>query len=50
MRPGTVPELRGKGTSAVGSRHQATASEDLVDFMCALVTMMFGVCISVRLP
>jgi hypothetical protein len=27
LRPGTIPELRGKGTSVVGSSHQATANK-----------------------
>jgi hypothetical protein len=35
--------------SAVGSCCQATASEDQEDFMCAVVTVIFGVCNSVRL-
>jgi hypothetical protein len=35
--------------SAVGSSYQATASEDREDFMCAAVTVIFGVCNSVRL-
>jgi hypothetical protein len=46
QRPGTVQEPRGKGASAVGNRYRATASED---FMCAIVTMIFGMCNSVRL-
>jgi hypothetical protein len=29
MRPGTVREPRGRGTSLVESRYRATASEDL---------------------
>jgi hypothetical protein len=33
-----------KGMSAVGSRYQATASEDWEDFMCAVVTVIFGMC------
>jgi hypothetical protein len=40
---------RREGTSAVGSRYQATASENSEDFMCAVVTVIFGVCNSVRL-
>jgi hypothetical protein len=44
----TFRELRGKETPAFGSRYQATASED-EDFMCAVITVNFGVCNSVRL-
>jgi hypothetical protein len=36
----------------VGIRHQATTGEDIAnceDFMCAVVTVIFGVCNSVRL-
>jgi hypothetical protein len=40
---------RGRGTSAVRSRYQATVSEDTEDFMCAIVTVIFGVFNSVRL-
>jgi hypothetical protein len=29
VRPGAVREPRGRGTSAVGSRYQATVSEDV---------------------
>jgi hypothetical protein len=47
--PGTVREPRGRGTSAVRSRYQATPSEDWEDFMCAVVTVIFGVCNSVTL-
>jgi hypothetical protein len=42
-------EYRGRVTSAVGSRYQATASEDREYFMCAIVTVIFKVCNSVRL-
>jgi hypothetical protein len=35
--------------SVVGNRYQATASEDREDFMCVVVTVIFGVCNSVRL-
>jgi hypothetical protein len=35
--------------SAIGSRYQAKASEDIEDFMCAVVTVIFVVCNSVRL-
>jgi hypothetical protein len=38
-----------KDTSVVGSHYQTTASEDLEDFMCAIVTVIFVVCNSVRL-
>jgi hypothetical protein len=38
-----------KGTSAFGSRYQATAREDCEDFMCAVGTVIFGMCNSVRL-
>jgi hypothetical protein len=37
-------EPRGRGTSTVGSRYRATAIEDREDFMCAVVTLIFGVC------
>jgi hypothetical protein len=37
------------GTSAVESRYQATASEDWEDFLCALVTVIYGVYSSVRM-
>jgi hypothetical protein len=40
------PEER---TSAIESRYQVTASKDWEDFMCAVVTVIFGVCNSVRL-
>jgi hypothetical protein len=40
---------RNGGTSAVGSRYQATASEDREDFVYAVVSLVFGVCNSVRL-
>jgi hypothetical protein len=46
---GTVREPRGRRTSAVGTRYQATASEDWEDFTCAVVTVTFGVSNSVRL-
>lgn len=32
------------------SRYQATASKDREDFVCAVVSVVFGVCNSVRLP
>jgi hypothetical protein len=35
--------------SATDNRYQATASEDWEVFMCAAVTVIFGVCNSVRL-
>jgi hypothetical protein len=44
-----VREPRRKGTSAVGSRSQATTTEDWEDFMCAVVTVVCGVCKSARL-
>jgi hypothetical protein len=44
-----VAEAEESRTSAVGSRYQATASEASEDFMCAVVTVIFGVCNSVRL-
>jgi hypothetical protein len=34
-----------RGTSAVGSRYQATAIEDWEYFMYAVVIVIFGVCI-----
>jgi hypothetical protein len=34
-------EPRGRGTSAVGSSYQATASEDRGDFICAIVTAIY---------
>jgi hypothetical protein len=46
---GIVQESRGRWTSAVRSRYQATASEGWEDFMCALFTVIFGVRNSVRL-
>jgi hypothetical protein len=49
MRPRTVCEPTGKGTFAVTSRFLATASEFCEDFMCAAVTVVFGVCSSLRL-
>jgi hypothetical protein len=42
-------EPRGRKTSDVGSLYQATASEHLEEFICAVVTVIFGVCNSVRL-
>jgi hypothetical protein len=44
-----VREPRGRGTSAVGSRYQATANENWEDFMYAVVRVIFGVCNSLRL-
>jgi hypothetical protein len=38
-----------KGNVRCLSRYQATASEDLEDFMCAVVTAIVGVCDSERL-
>jgi hypothetical protein len=46
--PATVREPRRRGTSTVGN-YQATAHEDCEDFMCAAVTVIFGVHNSVRL-
>jgi hypothetical protein len=36
--PARVREPRGRGTSVVESRYQATANEDIEDCMCAVVT------------
>jgi hypothetical protein len=44
-----VAEARGRGMSAVGSGYQAMASEDWGDFMSAVITVIVGVCNSVRL-
>jgi hypothetical protein len=38
---GTVLEPRGRGTTAVESLYQATASEDFEDIICAVVTVIF---------
>jgi hypothetical protein len=46
---GTFQKSRGRGTSTVGSHYQATASEDCEARMCAVVTVIFGLCNSVRL-
>jgi hypothetical protein len=45
-----VREPRERETFAVGRRYQATASEDREDFICSVVTVIFGVRNSVRLP
>jgi hypothetical protein len=36
-------ETQRKRTIAVGSRYQSTASEDFEYFICAVVTVVFGV-------
>jgi hypothetical protein len=41
---GIFREPRGRGTSVVGNRYQETASEDSEDLMCAVVTVISGVC------
>jgi hypothetical protein len=46
LKPVEVREPRGRRTSANKSRYQATASEY---FMCAVGTLIFGVCNSVIL-
>jgi hypothetical protein len=46
---GDSSEPRGRGISTVGSCYQATASKDSEDFMCAVITVIFGVSNSVRL-
>jgi hypothetical protein len=46
---GIVREPRGMEMSAVGSRYRATTREDWEDFMCAAVTMIFGMWNSVRI-
>jgi hypothetical protein len=47
--PVTVQEPIGRGTSAVESRYQATARGDYENFMRAVITVIFGVCNSVKL-
>jgi hypothetical protein len=42
-------EARARGISALGSHYQATAIEDSEDFMCVIVTVIFGMCNSVKL-
>jgi hypothetical protein len=49
VEAGKVREPRVKGSSASGNRYRTTAREDWEDFMCAVVTVNFGVCNSVRL-
>jgi hypothetical protein len=46
-RPKKVQEPTLRGTSYIRSHYQATASKDYEDFMCAVVTVTFGVCNSV---
>jgi hypothetical protein len=49
LKPGIFRESIQMGTSAIGIRYQPTASEDWVDFLCAIVTVIFGVNNSERL-
>jgi hypothetical protein len=49
LRPGRVREPRERRTFAAGSRYQATVSEDWEDFVYSVVTLIYGVCNSVRL-
>jgi hypothetical protein len=49
MSSATVRGPKGRRTSAVGSRYQATTSEDYEGFMYAVVKVIFGVRNSVRL-
>jgi hypothetical protein len=49
LRPETIWEPRVSGTSATERLYRGTAREEWDDSMCAIVTMIFRVCNSVRL-
>jgi hypothetical protein len=39
-----ISGIQRKGNVSCGSHYQATASEDLEEFICTVVTVIFGVC------